>query len=319
MDTVLKGNLGGEAAGPVTGAAPVISVRNLTKKFGRHLAVDDLTFDVQPGLVTGFLGPNGAGKTTAMRMILGLARPTSGTALVGGRLYEDLEEPARAVGAFLDPSTFHPKRTARNHLRWMAAAGGIDARRVDEALEAVSLSGAADRRVGHFSTGMRQRLGLASALLGEPRMLFLDEPANGLDPAGIRWLREFLRSYARSGNSVFVSSHILPEVSQVADEVVVIRRGRLVAHTSVESLTSGAASAVRVRTPDAARLRAILADAGAEVKDDRGDVLSVRGLGPERVGELAAASRVVLHELVGATQSLEDVFFELTQEGGKDA
>lgn len=303
----------------MSNVAPIISVRNLTKRFGRQVAVDDLSFEVQPGLVTGFLGPNGAGKTTTMRMILGLARPTSGTALVAGRLYRDLEDPAHAVGAFLDPATFHPKRTARNHLRWMAAAAGTAVRRIDEVLEMAGISEAADRRVGGFSTGMRQRLGLASALLGEPRMLFLDEPANGLDPAGIRWLRGFLRSYAQSGRSVFVSSHILPEVAQVADEVIVINRGRLVAHTSVEALTSGQATAARVRTPDGDRLRGILTDSGADVVDDGGGTLSVRGIGAARVGELAAASGVVLHELVGATQSLEDVFFELTQEAQTDA
>jgi ABC-2 type transport system ATP-binding protein len=297
----------------------VVSVRGLTKDFGRRRAVDGLSFDVPSARVTGFLGPNGAGKTTTMRMLLGLATPTAGSSLVLGRPYRDLDRPARAVGVLLDPGTFHPKRTARNHLRWMAAAAGVERRRLDEVLSVVGLEAAAGREVGEFSTGMRQRLGLAAALLGEPELLVLDEPANGLDPAGIRWLREFLRSFAAKGGSVFVSSHILAEVAQVADEVVVINRGRLVTHTSVEELTTGAGGATRVRTPEAERFRPVLAEAGGYVADGGSKVLSVRGLATERVGELAAAHGVVLHELVGVSQSLEEVFFKLTAEEQGDA
>ena len=300
-----------------TVAESIIELRGVTKTFGRHRAVSDLSFGVPPGKVTGFLGPNGAGKTTTMRMVLGLARPTAGTALVMGRPYRDLEEPASTVGVLLDPGTFHPRRTARNHLRWMAATGSIDPRRIDEVLALVDLQGPGDRRVGQFSTGMRQRLGLAAALLGEPKLLVLDEPANGLDPAGIRWLREFLRSYAASGATVFISSHILAEVSQVADEVVVINRGRLVAHTSVQELTAGPAGSTRVRTPHPERLVEALRDAGADVATGEDGAIRATGMGPDRVGELAAEVGVVLHELVATTPSLEEVFFDLT--GGEEA
>jgi ABC-2 type transport system ATP-binding protein len=292
-------------------ADPVIGVRGLTKAFRRHTAVEDLTFDVLPGRVTGFLGPNGAGKTTTMRMILGLARPTAGTASVLGSSFAELREPATTVGVLLDAATFHPRRTARNHLRWVAAAAGVDRQRIGEVLEEVDLAGAADRRVGEFSLGMRQRLGLAGALLGRPQLLVLDEPANGLDPAGIRWLRDFLRSFAASGGSVFLSSHLLAEISQLADEVVVINLGRLVTHTSVEDLTGGATTATSVRTPDAERFGRVLAEAGAEVRTE-GDRLIVQGMNPERVGEIASGAGVVLHELVAATRSLEEAFFELT-------
>lgn len=296
-----------------------IELRGLTKTFGRHRAVDDLTFDVPAGTVTGFLGPNGAGKTTTMRMVLGLARPTAGTAMVLGRPYQDLDDPARAVGVLLDPGTFHPKRTARNHLRWMAAAERQDPARIDEVLQIVDLQGAADRRVGTFSTGMRQRLGLAAALLGEPSLLILDEPANGLDPAGIRWLRGFLRTFASSGGTVFVSSHVLAEVAQVADQVVVINRGRLVAHTSVTELTARPGDSTRVRTPQVERLGEVLRGSGAEVAVREDGSLSVTGLGPDRVGELAAEAGLVLHELVADAPSLEEVFLALTGPEGSVA
>jgi ABC-2 type transport system ATP-binding protein len=290
----------------------VISARGLTKAFGTRLAVDGLSFEVQPGRVTGFLGPNGAGKTTTLRMVLGLARPTSGTATVLGRPYPELDRPARRVGVVLDAASFHPRRSARNHLRWLAAAADLPKGRIREVLEAVDLVDAADQRVGEFSLGMRQRLGLAAALLGEPEVLVLDEPANGLDPAGIRWLRELLRSFARSGGAVFVSSHLLAEVAQLADEVVVIQRGRLVTQTAVQALTAGHAATVRVRTPDADRLTGVLLAAGGEVRTLEPGALQVLGMGAERVGTLAAEAGVVLYELVGETYSLEDVFFELT-------
>lgn len=296
----------------------VISAERLTKAFGTHLAVDDLSFDVAPGRVTAFLGPNGAGKTTTMRMLLGLAQPTSGIGTVLGRSYVELEHPSRRVGTVLDATSFHPRRSARNHLRWLAAAAEVDHARVPAVLETVDLAHAADRRVGEFSLGMRQRLALAAALLGDPDLLVLDEPANGLDPAGIRWLRQFLRSFAGSGASVFVSSHQLAEVAQVADEVVVIHRGRLVAHTSVAALTL-AAAAVRARTPHADRLADVVAAAGAAVERTEPEALRILGMVPSRVGELAAEAGVVLHELVAETHSLEDVFFELTAGEANDA
>jgi ABC-2 type transport system ATP-binding protein len=297
----------------------VISVQDLTKAFGSHLAVDDLSFEVAAGRVTGFLGPNGAGKTTTMRMLLGLARPTSGTATVLGRPYTSLEHPWRTVGVVLDAASFHPRRSARNHLRWVAAGAGVRRAKITELLEAVDLAGAADRPVGEFSLGMRQRLALAAALLGEPQLLVLDEPANGLDPAGIRWLREFLRGFAQAGGTVFVSSHLLAEVAQLADEVVVIQRGRLVTHTTVQALTAGPGGAVRVRTPDAERLTGVLLAAGAEVRTREAGALQVLGMGAEQVGTLAAGHGVVLHELVGETQSLEEVFLELTGQEGDHA
>jgi ABC-2 type transport system ATP-binding protein len=297
----------------------VISVQGLTKAFGSHLAVDDLSFEVAAGRVTGFLGPNGAGKTTTMRMLLGLARPTSGTATVLGRPYTSLAQPWRTVGVVLDAASFHPRRSARNHLRWLAAGAGVRRAKITEVLEAVELAGAADRPVGEFSLGMRQRLALAAALLGEPQLLVLDEPANGLDPAGIRWLREFLRGFAGSGGTVFVSSHLLAEVAQLADEVVVIQRGRLVTHTTVQALTAGPAGAVRVRTPDAERLTGVLLAAGAEVRTREPGALQVLGMRAEQVGTLAAGQGVVLHELVGETHSLEEVFLELTGQEGEHA
>ena len=292
----------------------VISVRGLSKAFGPLLAVDGLSFEVGSGRVTGFLGPNGSGKTTTLRMLLGLAAATSGTASVWGRPYVALESPSRSVGAMLDAGSFHPRRSARNHLRWVAAAAGISTHRVDAVLAEVDLSGAGDRPVGEFSLGMRQRLGLAAALLGEPELLILDEPANGLDPAGIRWLRESLRSFAARGGTVFVSSHQLGEVAQMADEVVVIRGGRLVTHTTVQELTTGPGPAVRVRSAQPERLAHVLRAAGAEVETRDGGAMQVRGLTAEHIGTLAARGGLVLHELVADTHSLEDVFFELVNQ-----
>jgi ABC-2 type transport system ATP-binding protein len=297
----------------------VISAQGLTKAFGPRLAVDGLDFKVHPGRVTGFLGPNGAGKTTTLRMVLGLARPTSGTATILGRPYPELDHPPRHVGVVLDGTSFHPRRSARNHLGWVAAAADLPKGRIQEVLEAVDLAEAADQRVGSFSLGMRQRLGLAAALLGAPEVLVLDEPANGLDPAGIRWLRELLRAFARSGGAVLVSSHLLAEVAQLADEVVVIRRGRLVTQTTVQALTAGHAATVRVRTPQAERLTGVLLAAGAQVRTLESGALQVLGMGAERVGTLASETGVVLYELVGQIHSLEDVFLELTGQEGNHA
>lgn len=291
---------------------PVITTRGLTKKYGRNLAVDDVGFNVPPGKVTGFLGPNGAGKSTTMRMILALTPPTSGEATVMGRPYRSLRNPGQQVGAILESSAFHPRRTARNHLRVLAAAARVEERRIDEVLGIVELSKAANKNVGEFSLGMRQRLGLAGALLGDPALLILDEPANGLDPSGIRWLREFLKAFADRGNAVFVSSHILAEVSQMAHEVVVINRGSLVVHAPVEELTSGAARVVLLRTPQADRMLEVLSDARIDAVLAAQDELTVKGSTPEQVGTLAAQAGVVVYGLESRIHSLEEVFFELT-------
>jgi ABC-2 type transport system ATP-binding protein len=293
-----------------------IKVHGLSKRFGDVLAVDGLDFKVEEGTVVGFLGPNGAGKTTTLRMLLGLVTPTAGTATFGGRAYRELEEPARVVGAVLEASGFHPGRTARNHLRVLATAAGIPARRVDKVLAQVGLADAADRRVGGFSLGMRQRLGLAAALLGDPEVLLLDEPANGLDPEGIAWLRRLIRHQADQGRTVLVSSHVLAEVAQTVDQVVIIARGRLVTQSTLADLTAGADAAVRVRTPQAEALRDRLAAAGAAVRLDGPDQLVVTGVTTEQVGRAAAAAGVVLHEMRFERSNLEEVFLELTNHGG---
>jgi ABC-2 type transport system ATP-binding protein len=291
----------------------VIEVSNLTKRFRRSTAVDDLSFTVPRGRITGFLGPNGAGKTTTLRVLLGLANPTSGTATVGGRRYRALDEPLETVGAVLEASNYHPARSGRNHLRVLATAAGLPQARVDEVLAEVELTGAAGRRVGAYSLGMRQRLSVAAALLGRPQLLVLDEPANGLDPEGIRWLRNFLRSFAADGGTVFVSSHVLAEVAQLADEAVIIHHGKLVAHRSVAELTAQAAGATRVRSPRVGELVERLRSAGIEAEPAGENALSVHAP-PERVGELAAEAGIPLHELVADTGSLEEAFLELTAE-----
>ncbi|TML98791.1 MAG: ABC transporter ATP-binding protein [Actinobacteria bacterium] len=290
----------------------MIEVEHLTKRFRSTTAVDDLSFSVPRGRITGFLGPNGAGKTTTLRVVLGLALPTSGRASVAGKRYRELDEPLKTVGAVLEASNYHPARSGRNQLRVLATAAGISRARVDQVLADVELSGAAKRRVGGYSLGMRQRLSVAAALLGEPELLVLDEPANGLDPEGIRWLRNFLRSFADGGGTVFVSSHVLGEVSQLADEVVIIHRGKLVAHQPVVELIAQAAGATRVRSPRAAALLERLRAAGIEAEAD-GDRLAVHAP-PERVGDLAAEAGIPLHELVADTGSLEEAFLELTAE-----
>jgi ABC-2 type transport system ATP-binding protein len=289
----------------------MIEVDGLSKRYGTVLAVDNLSFVARPGLVTGFLGPNGAGKSTTLRAILGLVRPTSGRTSVLGRRYRDLDEPIRTVGAVLEAGDAHPGRSGRNHLRALATAAGVSRARVENVLELVELSDAARRRVKGYSLGMRQRLGLAAALLGDPEVLVLDEPANGLDPQGIRWLRDLLRGLAAEGRTVLVSSHVLAEVAQTVDEVVIIRRGRLVRQGALAELQAQTAGATIVRSPDAARLAELV---GANVTS-RGDGRLVVALPPERVGEIAAASGIVLHELTVEGGTLEDVFLELTGEG----
>jgi ABC-2 type transport system ATP-binding protein len=293
-----------------------ITVNGLSKRFGDVLAVDNLGFDVQQGTVVGFLGPNGAGKTTTLRMLLGLVAPTAGTATFGGRAYRELPAPTRMVGAVLEASGFHPGRSARNHLRVLATAAGVPGGRVDEVLGQVGLADAAGRRVGGFSLGMRQRLGLAAALLGDPAVLLLDEPANGLDPEGIHWLRGLIRRQADEGRTVLVSSHLLAEVAQTVDQVVIIARGRLVAQSTLADLTAGAAAAVRVRTPQAEALRERLAAGSAAVRLDGPDGLVVTGVTTEQVGQAPAAAGVVLHEMRFECSNLEEVFLELTNHGG---
>jgi len=292
----------------------MIEARSLTKRYGSTVAVDDLSFTVPAGAVTGFLGPNGAGKTTTLRMLLGLVRPTSGDATIGGERYVRLPRPTARVGAVLEASAFHPGRSGRNHLRTVATAAEIPERRVDEVLELVELTDVARRRVKTYSLGMRQRLAIAQALLGDPDVLLLDEPANGLDPQGIRWLRDFLRSYAADGRTVFVSSHVLAEIAQTVDSVAIINRGKLVAHESLMEVRARAVAGVRVRSPQAARLREALAAAGIETTDVGEGRLVARTESSERVGEIAAANSVVLHELTAESSSLEDVFLELTGE-----
>jgi ABC-2 type transport system ATP-binding protein len=289
----------------------VIEVEGLDKRFGRTQAVKDLSFRVDPGTVTGFLGPNGAGKSTTLRAILGLVHQDEGSARVLGVPYRQLDRPLHRVGAVLEASEVHPGRSGRNHLRVQAAAAGIPASRVNEVLALVELTGAARRRVKGYSLGMRQRLGLATALLGDPEVLVLDEPANGLDPAGIRWLRDLLRALAAQGRTILVSSHVLSEVAQTADRVVIIHRGRLVTQAAMADVLADASGATRVRTPDAERLRTLLTAEGIAVSTTDGGPLLVSAP-PERVGELAAANGIVLHELSVERATLEEVFLELT-------
>lgn len=303
----------GQATGP--DASRVIEVRGLSKSFGPVRAVDDLSFRVEPGRVTGFLGPNGAGKTTTLRMLLGLVRPTSGSATIGGRTYHDLVRPQHVVGAALEAASFHPGRTARDHLRVYAPQVGVPDSRCDEVLALVGLDQVAGRRVGGFSLGMRQRLGLAATLLGDPGVLVLDEPANGLDPEGIRWLRDLLRHLARQGRTVLVSSHVLSEVQQTVDDVVIIARGRLVHASPLAGLAALTRSGVRVGSPDVAGLRRLAAEHWSgrwrEVPDRPG-ALEVDDVDAPSVGHAAFAAGVELHELTSTAVGLEDVFLRLT-------
>jgi ABC-2 type transport system ATP-binding protein len=292
----------------------MLEVDSLTKRFGATLAVDGLSFKTEPGRVLGFLGPNGAGKTTTLRTLLGLTIPTSGSATVEGKDYRELRDPIRVLGAVLEGPQFHPGRTGRNHLRVLASAAGLPTGRVDEVLRLVELDGAGRRRVKGYSLGMRQRLSLAGALLGDPRGLVLDEPANGLDPQGIRWLRDFMRWYASQGRTVLVSSHVLAEVAQVADAGIVIHRGRVVAQGSVAELTAGRGGAVEVRSPGAEKLAAALHARGYGVEPAGDGGLVVTGADAPTVGDLALSEGVAVHGLRERSASLEDVFFELTGE-----
>ena len=290
---------------------PAIEVDHLSKRFGDRVAVDDLSFSVDGGTVTGFLGPNGAGKTTTLRALLGLVRPTSGRALINGVEYGRLPVPYRTVGALLEASAFHPGRRGRDHLRVLAAAMDIPAHRIDQVLELTGIASAANVRVGAYSMGMRQRLALAGALLADPAILLLDEPANGLDPAGIRWLRDLLRWLAQQGRTVLVSSHVLAEVGQTADRAVIIAGGRLVADATIDELTARATTYVRVASPEFERLREVVAGlAGARLADSNG-ALHVTGVEAAAIGDAALAAGVAVHELTTVSSTLEDVFFSL--------
>jgi ABC-2 type transport system ATP-binding protein len=292
----------------------VIEVRGLTKRFGDTLAVDDLTFDVPPGVVTGFLGPNGAGKSTTMRVILGLDRPTKGSALVNGHSYAKTASPMREVGALLDAKDVHGGRSARSHLLAMAQSNGIPARRVDEVLELVGLQSVANRRIKGFSLGMSQRLGIAGTMLGNPQVLLFDEPVNGLDPEGILWIRNFMKTLAHEGRTVFVSSHLMSEMALTADHLVVIGRGRLIADVSTaEFIAGGSTNHVRVRSPQQAQLAALVEAKGiAATPVD--SYLELRGITCDEVGDLAAANGITIHELFQERASLEEAFMELTRD-----
>jgi ABC-2 type transport system ATP-binding protein len=291
----------------------MIRIRGLTKRYGDVLAVDELSFDVEPGKVTGFLGPNGAGKSTTMRIILGLDRPGSGEVLVNGRPFAAYAEPLREVGALLDPGAAHPGRTGRNHLRVAARTNGLPLRRVEEVIEQAGLDGAARRRIKGYSLGMRQRLGIAAALLGDPRVLLFDEPINGLDLDGVRWIRDLLRRLADDGRTVLVSSHLMSEMEQTADRLVVIGRGRLIADaTTAEILKGLGRRQVRVRSPQSVQLLRQLQERGFTVEQLDGQELQVEDSTAEEVGELAHHFRLPLHHLADVQQSLEEAFIELT-------
>jgi ABC-2 type transport system ATP-binding protein len=290
----------------------MIEAVGLTKRYGKTVAVDDLTFTVQAGRVTGFLGPNGAGKSTTMRMILGLDAPTAGGVRIDGKRYRELHQPLRTVGALLDAKWVHPNRSARAHLRWLAKSNKLPMKRADEVLEIVGLSGVANRRAGGFSLGMSQRLGIAAALLGDPQVLLFDEPVNGLDPEGILWIRRFMHRLAEEGRTVLVSSHLLSEMALTAQELVVIGRGKLISQCSTEEFVAQATeNTVVVRSPQLALLRSALGQYGASIRDE-GDSLVVSAMDITKIGELAAEKNIVLHELSPQRGSLEEAFIQLT-------
>src|SRR6201996_7895703 len=293
----------------------MIEARGLTKRYGAKLAVDDLTFTVRPGVVTGFLGPNGAGKSTTMRMILGLDAPTSGSVVVNGRPYAQHSRPLHEVGALLEARAVHPGRSSRNHLLALAATAGIGARRVEEVIDLVGLTEVASKRVGSFSLGMGQRVGIASALLGDPETLILDEPVNGLDPDGVRWIRNLLRGLADQGRTVFLSSHLMSEMALTADHVIVVGRGRLLRDQSMaEFIAAVSAEVVRVRSPQARELAGLLTGEGVTVRDLADGVLEVAGLSSERIGTVAASAQITLYQLATQDASLEEAYMSLTEE-----
>ncbi|MFJ6670577.1 ABC transporter ATP-binding protein [Actinosynnema sp. NPDC091369] len=291
----------------------MIEAIGLTKRYGKTVAVDDLSFTVEPGRVTGFLGPNGAGKSTTMRMILGLDRPSAGRVLIEGKPYAQLDRPLRTVGALLDAKWVHPNRSARAHLQWLAKSNGLPDRRVDEVLDMVGLAKVAKRRAGGFSLGMSQRLGIAGALLGDPKVLLFDEPVNGLDPEGILWIRQFMQGLAAEGRTVLVSSHLLSEMALTAQDLVVIGRGKLISQSSTtEFVERSTENTVRVRSPHADKLGAMLVDKGFTVREDADGSLTVSGALSDEIGDIAASGGVVLHELSPQRGSLEEAFMQLT-------
>ena len=293
----------------------MIEATALTKRYGSTVAVDDLSFTVADGRVTGFLGPNGAGKSTTMRLVVGLDAPSSGRVTVNGRSYHDRRFPLHEVGALLEAKAIHPSRSARSHLRWLAQSNGISPGRVDEVLEQVGISAVARKRAGTFSLGMSQRLGIAAALLGDPEVLLLDEPVNGLDPEGIQWVRRLLRSLASEGRTVFVSSHLMSEMALTADHLIVIGKGRLITDASVEEVIAQAsANHVKVVSPQAAALHSLIIAAGADVEADGDDTLIVTGLECREVGIIAANGGVTLYELSRQEASLEEAFMEMTRD-----
>ncbi len=294
----------------------MIEITHATKRYGEKTAVDDLTFAVRPGVVTGFLGPNGAGKSTTMRMIVGLSEPTSGTVTVNGHAYREFTAPLHEVGALLEARAVHTGRSAYNHLLALAQTHGLPRSRVDEVISLVGLEPVARKRVGGFSLGMGQRLGIAAALLGDPEVVMLDEPTNGLDPDGIRWIRELLKGLADEGRTVFLSSHLMSELAQTAEHVIVIGRGRLIADTSVADLVARASdgAGVMVRSPDATRLRELLAGPGVSVRSGERELLEVHGTSSAEIGALAARHGLVLHELTPQTASLEEAYMTLTHD-----
>jgi ABC-2 type transport system ATP-binding protein len=293
----------------------MIQAHGLTKRYGEKTAVDDLSFTIEPGSVTGFLGPNGAGKSTTMRLIMGLDHPSAGTVTVNGKPYARHRSPLREVGALLDAKAVHTGRSARSHLRTMAATHNIATRRVDEVIEMTGLAGVAGKRVGGFSLGMGQRLGIAAALLGDPRTLILDEPVNGLDPEGVQWVRRLVRGLAAEGRTVFLSSHLMSEMAQTADQLLVIGRGRIITAGPVQDVIDSVSGAgVRVRTPDATELARLLRAGGATVACPEPGGLELRGITTDRVGELAHAHGLLLHELSPLSASLEEAYMSLTQD-----
>jgi ABC-2 type transport system ATP-binding protein len=292
---------------------PLIEIHNLVKHYGPVRAVDDLSFGVEAGTITGFLGPNGSGKTTTLRALLGLLTPTSGSATIAGRPYRALTAPLREVGAMLEAAA-HPSRSARNHLRILAAEASVPRTRVEEMLGLVELDGAANRRIGGFSLGMRQRLGLAGALIGDPGVLVLDEPSNGLDPEGIRWLRDFLRSLAADGRTILLSSHVLAEVAQTVDDVVVISSGRVVANAPLDQLTARTSQQIRVRSAKPDALAAALRAGAVHVSGRDGDEITITGTSQHAVAQLAFDHGIVVYEIAAEASSLEDVFFSLTNQ-----
>jgi ABC-2 type transport system ATP-binding protein len=292
----------------------MIKVEHLTKRYLHTIAVDDLDFEVRPGVVTGFLGPNGSGKSTTMRVILGLDHPTKGRALVKGKPYAELRDPLHEVGALLDAKAIHPGRTARNHLRALAVSNRIPYSRVDDVLEFAGIASVANKKVGNFSLGMSQRLGIAGALLGDPEVLLFDEPVNGLDPEGIRWIRDFFRSLANEGRTVFVSSHLMSEMAVSADQIIVIGRGKFITQGSIDTLTATAKGTVFVRASDHAKLERALTDHAAIVTDANDDGITVSNLSTEEVGKIAFDAGIVVYELTPQRASLEDVFMDLTSD-----